>query len=192
MNASPFGRPIQFSWEELSIEPFIETKRVRDFNCGEKDLNDFLNTEEVMEYEKEHLGKTYLVFHEGNVVAYFTVSADGLRVEYLKSYKSFSKISELHLESLPAIKIGRLAVDQRWQGRGIGRLLIKYIGGIALESGRFGSVRLLIVQAKPGAVDFYQKCGFQLTEETKRERGRRNRTMFLDLHKIEERLEGLS
>jgi len=192
MNRAPFGHSIDFTLDDLNIEPFLETKRVRDFDCGDSDLNDFLNTEEVTEYEREYLGKTYLVFHEGAVVAYFTVCGDGLRVEYLKTHKSFSKFSELQLEALPAIKIGRLAVDIKWQNRGIGRLLMKYIIGMALEKWFFGPARLIIIQANPEAVSFYGKCGFQLTYETKRERKRRNRTMFLDLYKLEERLESIS
>ena len=187
MNHWPFGHPIGFKLDDLKIEPFAGTRHVQDFDCGESDLNEFLTTDEVIEYAKENLGRTHLVYHQGNILAYFTVCADGLRVEYLKTYKSFSRISELELEALPAIKIGRLAVDKRYQNRGLGRLLVKYIVGLALEN-RFAAARLLIVQAKPNAVAFYEKCGFQMTVATRRERGRVNRMMFLDLMRIEEKL----
>lgn len=57
---------------------------------------------------------------------------------------------------------------------------------MALETkGKMG-VRLIILQAKPESIQFYERCGFQLTFETKREKRRRNRTMFLDLHAIED------
>ena len=153
---------------------------MRGFDCGNKDLNDFLCTREVSKYEKLGLGTTYLVYHQRDLVAYFTVSSDSMRVEYLKTARSFSEIRELRLEAIPGFKIGRLAVDIGHQNRGIGRTLIKCIAGMALE-GKVG-VRILTVQAKPESVSFYEKCGFQLTDETRRERGRRNRTMFLDLH----------
>ncbi len=100
--------------------------------------------------------------------------------------KSFSKLARMKIETIPALKIGRLAVDRRYQNRGVGRLLIKYIAGMAIEIGRGTGIRLLILQAKPQSVPFYLKAGFQLTYEVKRERGRRNRTMFLDLFRIEE------
>ncbi len=171
--------------DQLSVEPFWETQRVRNFDCGNKDLNDFLNTEEVERYDQEGLGRTYLVFYEGQPVAYFTVSFDGLRVEYLRTWKSFSRLSEMKLDSIPALKIGRLAVDTQYQKRGIGRALLNYIAGMALETrGKMG-VRLLILQAKPDSIEFYGKCGFQLTFETRRERSRRHRTMFFDLHALE-------
>lgn len=85
----------------------------------------------------------------------------------------------------PDLKIGRLAVDRRHQSRGVERLLIKHIAGMAIEVGRGTGIRLLILQAKPQSVPFYEKCGFQLTYEVKREKGRRNRTMFLDLYRVE-------
>ena len=181
MNEGPFRHAVDIQAEDLRVEPFHETRRVRDFDCGDRHLNDFLNTDEVVEYEKEYLGYTHLVFLHGDPVAYFTVSLDGLRVEYLKSYKSFSRLSELRLESLPSVKIGRLAVAKAWQNRGLGRLVLKYIVGMALNMGVFRAARLLTVQAKPAAIDFYKQFGFELTYETARERKRANRTMFYDL-----------
>lgn len=184
MAPDPYKHPILVTPDELRIEPFLETRKVQTFDCGEKDLNDFLNTEEVTRYETEGLGRTYLVYYQGNLVAYFTVSFDSLRTEYLETVKSFSKLGEMHLEALPAVKIGRLAVDRNYHNMGIGRLLTKYIAGMALELGGRMGVRLLILQAKPGSISFYEKFGFQLTRRVGRERGRRNRTMFLDLFSV--------
>jgi len=169
---------------DISVEPFKENQDVLRFTCGNRDLDEFLTTEEVKRYEVQGLGKTYLVYLEGHLVAYFTVCNDSLRVEYLKKTKSFSKSAELIVDSYPAVKIGRLATAMEWQRRGIGRAVVAYIARAALESGaRFG-VRLLIVEAKPESITFYERCGFELTFETARERGRKNRTMFLDLQDL--------
>jgi len=169
---------------EIVVEPFKENQDVLRFTCGNRDLDEFLTTEEVRRYEVQGLGRTYLVYLHGNLVAYFTVCNDSLRVEYLRKTKSFSKSAELIVDSYPAVKIGRLATAKDWQRRGIGRAVVAYIAKAALESGaRFG-VRLLIVEAKPESIAFYERCGFELTYETARERGRRNRTMFLDLQDL--------
>lgn len=185
MAPEPFAHPVTIAPDQLRIERFLETRKVQSFDCGNKDLNDFLNTEEVAKYEKEGLGRTYLVYYDGELVAYFTVSFDSLRVEYLQTVKSFSELAEMRLEALPAVKIGRLAVDTNHQSLGIGRMLVRYIAGMALEMGGKMGVRLLVLQAKPESIPFYEKCGFKLTYETKRERGRLNRTMFLDLFGIQ-------
>ena len=181
-----FEHEARLTLEDLDIQPFWETEQVHAFDCGNEDLNDFLSTEEVRRYEQEMVGKTYLVFHKGRLVGFFTVSQGGLRIEYLRKWKSFSRMSEMKLEAIPALVIGRLAVDGGHQGRGIGRALIKYIAGMAIETqGKMG-VRLLILQAKPESIEFYMKCGFQLTVPTARERKRKNRTMFFDLSSIDE------
>ena len=94
------------------------------------------------------------------------------------------------VDSYPAVKIGRLATAKGWQGRGIGKAVVAYIAKSAIESGsRFG-VRLLIVEAKPESIPFYERCGFELTFETARERRRRNRTMFLDLQGLRSLMPG--
>ncbi len=180
-----FGHEVQIDSGQIKIERFLQTRLVEEFDCGNKSLNDFLNTEEVAKYEEEDLGKTYLVFYQGALVAYFTVSSDKLRVSYLQTVKSFSKFAEMKLYAIPAIKIGRLAVAGDFQSRGIGRTLIAYIAGMALEIGGKMGIRLLILQAKPESISFYEKCGFHLTREVGHERGKRNRTMYLDLHDLE-------
>jgi predicted GNAT family N-acyltransferase len=174
-------RPPKVAWESLRIENFRETRDVVSFDCGSKELNDFLCTEEVSEYTREGLGKTYLVYlqEEGRLVAYFTICADSLRVEYLKTVKSFSKFAAMKMDAIPGVKIGRLAVDKEYKFRDIGSHLMRYIGGLALATPM--AARLLIVQAKPTSVEFYQKFGFEFVTETKRERKRENKTMFLDL-----------
>lgn len=184
MVQDPFLHGVDIDPSKLRVERFLETQRVRSFDCGNPDLNDFLNTEEVERYEAEGLGRTYLVFYDGQVIAYFTISADGLRVEYLRTWKSFSRFGEMRLEAIPAIKIGRLAVPREWQNRGAGRLIMKYIVGLALEQGVGAAARLLVLQAEPEAESFYRKCGFEFAVETRRERGRRKRTMFFDLNEV--------
>lgn len=181
-----FESPAEITLDALRIEPFVETRPVETFDCGNRDLNDFLTTEEVEKYENEGLGTTHLVYFKGELVAYFTVSFGSLYVEYLKSWKSFSKIAQMKIDSIPAVMIGRLGVATAYHGRGIGRALIRYIAGLALETRGKLAVRLIILQSYPESFEFYLKCGFQFTTLTKRERKRRNksRTMFFDLHAI--------
>lgn len=84
-----------------------------------------------------------------------------------------------------------MAVQTEFQNQGIGRLLIRRISAIALSG--VSAVRLLIVNSKPGSIRFYESCGFKLTREIGHERGRRERTMYLDLLAVEsEIIEGES
>ncbi len=171
--------PVPFG--SLKVEPFRPTRDVESFDCDDRDLNEFLSKDQVSRYEAEGLGSTYLVYlqGEGRLVAYFTVCTDTLRVEYLRTVKTFKPLSGIQLESIPSVKIGRLAVDKRYWGRDIGTHLLHYIAGMVMETGI--AARLLTLQATPRSVGFYQRMGFELTTETRRERRRDNRTMFFDL-----------
>lgn len=180
--AKHFSKGIQIDAAQLRYEPFKERGQVSRFDSGEPELDKFLNTKEVEEYEEEKLGSTWLVFYEGRLTAYYTIGTDSLRIEYLDEKKLSGrhvKEGAIRVESFPSLKIGRLAVQREFQGQGIGRLLIRRIAAIAYESST--AVRLLTVNAKQGSVDFYEKCGFEMTREVKRERNRRERTMYLDL-----------
>jgi len=184
-----FAHPVGIDPGRLDVVLFSkENLDVRSFTCGTKDLDEFLTTDEVRTYEEQNLGRTYLVYYEGSLVAYFTVSNDGLRVEYLKKRKSFSIPSKKIVDTYPAVKIGRLAVASAWQNRGVGRHVVAYVAKVALETGARSGVRLLILEAKPESIPFYEKCGFELTFETAREKTKVNRTMFLDLQSVQDLL----
>jgi hypothetical protein len=79
-------------WDELRVERFRENADVRAFDCGNKDLNEFLTTDQVANYESYLLGRTYLVYWQtrSQLVSYFVISNDSLRLDYLHSVKSFS------------------------------------------------------------------------------------------------------
>jgi hypothetical protein len=51
----PEDPPDPVSLADLRIEPFRENLDVRNFDSGDKDLNDFLTTHEVWSYESEVL-----------------------------------------------------------------------------------------------------------------------------------------
>ena len=172
------------SEEDLSFEPFMESKAVRDFQCGDRDLEEFLNGDEVAAYVRENLGRTQLVFLKGELVGYFTTSPGDLRREKVKRVKSFTIYPDLEVENLPALLIGRFAVAAKWHRKGIGRWMMRHIMGMAQEFGETHGARLIILNAtSEEAVQFYTAMGFALTDERK-ERGRRARTMFFDLHAL--------
>lgn len=184
-----FDHPPEIDPYKFSFESFkSESTAVRLFDCGNKDLNTFLRSDEVANYEKELLGKTTLVFYDGNLVGYYTISNGSLRTEYLKTWRSFTKAGEVHLNAIPCLIIGRLAVDKRWQNRGIGRAVMQRITIHALDCSKHSGIRLLVVQAKKEATDFYKKLGFdfvfETSEEKKRFKARNTRTMFFDLQEL--------
>jgi len=178
------GTPPRVDPERLEVRPFRRTHDLGTFDSGTRELDAFLSSREVERFEDEGFGRTFLVSFEGVLVAYYTLSSDSLRTEYVEGTGFPHPSRRPKVGSVPAVKIGRLAVARKWQGRGVGRSLVALIAEEVLSLGRHVGVRLLILEAKPEAVAFYEKCGFRLTRETRRERGKRNRTMFLDLRPL--------
>jgi len=62
---------------------------------------------------------------------------------------------------VPVLRIGRLAVDRRAQGRKLGRELTRFALNLSLElAGRVG-IHAVVVDAKNEAArEFYQRLGF--------------------------------
>ncbi len=181
-----FEHPSEIDTFRLRFEPFkSDSLQVRSVDCGNRALNDFLRSEEVANYERELLGKTTLVFYEGDLAGYYTMSSGSLRSEYLKTWRSFTKAGEVHLNAIPCLIVGRLAVDGRWQNKGVGRTVMQRIMIHALDCSRHAEIRLVVVQAKKEATDFYKKLGFdfvaETSEERKRFKARNTRTMFFDI-----------
>lgn len=61
---------------------------------------------------------------------------------------------------IPVVLLARLAVDRRFQGRGVGQQLLAHALDQALGIQRAMGCRGVIVDAYPGAVEWYQRYGF--------------------------------
>lgn len=62
---------------------------------------------------------------------------------------------------IPAVVLGRLAVDQQWQGKGLGKALFQDAVQRSVRAAKEVSARLLIVHAiSQAATEFYLHHGF--------------------------------
>jgi len=112
----------------MNIYLLEQESNVESFDCGDSDLNDFLKHDALFVSEKR-IANTYVVTENGIIIAYFSLLND--KVSKLdatgSSWKRLKKLfpRSKHFSSYPAIKIGRLAVDLKYEGQGIGRELMK-------------------------------------------------------------------
>ena len=107
---------------------------------------------------------------------------DSLRVSKMVSDQ---KIEDIHIDYYPALKIGRLAVDKRYEKKGIGTYLLHSVIGKALLLSLDLGCRYITVNAKRNAIPFYERNGFLML---KRQEKRREPTMSLDLFPIKNKL----
>ena len=138
-------------------------------------------------YEDQSLSRTYAAFNvaEDNRIAGYVTIVCG---EVVLADGDGPLIADEGLRYLynqyPAVKIARLAVDRRVQGRGIGEALVNLSLGIAKEyvAPNVGC-RFVMVDSKQDAVKFYDRQGFTMLD-TQANRDREEPVMFVDLSKL--------
>lgn len=164
------------------------------FNCGDADLDEFL-LDDACPHQSDLLTVTYLVRHEGLVVAYFSVLNDKIALEQFPSKSQFRKLQTLlphrkrGYKSYPAVKLGRLAIDKNFRGSGLGSQLLTYIKVLFISGNRTGC-RFITADAYHQAVSFYEKNGFvSLFAQTKDDH---TKLMYFDLKPAAEQLVQIS
>ena len=120
--------------------------------------------DESKDYQAELLAKTYLVVNEenGDLIAFFSLLNDTVRLEdtdKTTANRINRKIpNSKRRKHYPALKIGRLAVDSRYAGLGIGVNILKTICTMFRYGNRTGC-RIITVDALTSATGFYQTKG---------------------------------
>ncbi|MHB8171790.1 MAG: N-acetyltransferase [Thermincolia bacterium] len=109
----------------------------------------------------------------GDIIAFMSLFADSIKLS--SDEKETHDIQFIPFEAIPAIKIGQLAVDYKYNQRfkGIGSLMVELARGITEDIRNNGvSCRFITVDAdtenNPSVVAFYLKNGFKLNEKYKK------------------------
>ena len=110
-----------------------------------------------MRNQRDGSSRTWVVADGGRVVAYYASSTAALAREATPG-----RIRRNQPDPLPAMLLGRLAVDRDHQGKGLAAALLKHFLGKALEVSELTGLRLVLVHAKSvQAADFYSHFGFE-------------------------------
>lgn len=99
-------------------EVVTDTHSTEGFSCGESELDRFLQGS-ALNRQKAMLSRTYVVRAGESIAGYYTLAHVQLQASEMPS-----KLSRGMPSSIPAILMARLAVDQRFQGRGLGESLL--------------------------------------------------------------------
>lgn len=146
-----------------SIQPLAAEHVRTEFDCGQPKLNEFLRTL-AGQYERKGVGKTYVLVlkDEKVVVGYYTLAASHLDLGRLPAKLA----KKLPKHPVPVVLLGRLAIDQRFQGKGHGSdLLIDASLRCLKVAQEIGVFALATVAIDEQAMGFYSRFGFESSDD---------------------------
>jgi len=135
--------------------PLDDSHELALFDSGEPSLDDWLRRR-ARTNQAAGASRTFVVCRAGFVVGYYCLSAAAVAVAAAPG-----RVKRNMPDPIPMAMLGRLAVDRRLHGQGLGRALLRDAVLRALQASEVLAVRGLLVQAlNPEAQRFYLACGF--------------------------------
>ncbi|MGD0133038.1 MAG: GNAT family N-acetyltransferase [Bryobacteraceae bacterium] len=128
------------------------------FHCGEETLDRYLQTQATQDIRRR-IANCFVAVESatGSLAAYYTIAAASIPLIDLPPEEA-KRLPRY--PTLPAVRIGRLAVDQNFLGRGLGGALLMDAARRSIHSPP--AVYALLVDAmNDQAVAFYEKFGFR-------------------------------
>lgn len=166
----------------MEIRALRETDDRSQFRSGDADLDRFLHRYAGQNQFRHSVGTTYVAVEGDRLLGYATVAPGQMNADALPA----TLRTGLPRYPLPILRLGRLAVDTKAQGEGVGAALLRYVLVLSLRlTDEFGCVGVL-VDAKEGAVEFYARFGFVPLDAVSGQSGARPlpTPMFLHVRRI--------
>lgn len=127
------------------------------FSCGEQSLDKWLRADAANETKRGSARVWVWLDERGRVVAYYSLSASKVRRDDVPS----SLIRGGPVE-IPAVLLGRLALDGSLRGQNLGEILLADALSRVVDATRTVGARLVVVDAlHESAARFYERLGFR-------------------------------
>lgn len=159
----------------VSIRKLEAEDAISAFDCGDTPMNEYLHRY-ARKNQAQMFGITYVcIYPPKDVIGFYTVAnttipRDNIPADLLKGLPKY--------QDIPAILLGRLAVDRRAQGKKIGELLISHCFDLCLHMTKLCGARYVITDAYQSAMIFYKKYNFRPIQGSS---GKATTRMFVDL-----------
>lgn len=124
------------------------------FECGQISLDDWLKRRALANHESG-ASRTYVVTERNRIIAYYALCSGALACA-----EATGKLRRNMPDPIPMAILGRLAIDQQFQGAGLGHALFRDAVFRILSAADAIGIRGLIVHAlSEDAANFYRKLG---------------------------------
>lgn len=147
----------------LRFEPLGDQHNRAAFSCGHKSVDEFLKRI-ARQRQNRRIGTTIAAVDiEGDprlIVGYFTLLPHEFRGEELPDpYREASRIGKLHV--VPGALLAQLGVDQKFQGQGVGKHLMRNVfERVAVLANEWGCAALVTDPIDTRARTLYQGFDF--------------------------------
>ena len=136
-------------------EPLSPQHDVEPFRSGVETLDTWLKRR-ALTNQGSGASHTFVVCERTRVVAYYALAASAVTIAAAPG-----RFRRNMPEPIPVVVLGRLAVDQSQQGKGLGRALVQDAGRRVVQAADAIGVRGLLVHAfSADAKAFYERLGF--------------------------------
>ena len=156
---------IEYIKENYRFETLNGKQDLSDFKCESDDLTDFLK-DDALTQQKNKLSLTKLVMCDDTVVGYVSLLTDTILLKDIRDADTKHDIKDqLNITSkkrkLPAIKIGRLALDDKYAHKGLGsEILMSILFNVKNIAENNVGLRFVTVEGYAGAYKFYTRNNF--------------------------------
>ena len=136
-------------------EPLNADHRLDSFSCGQETLDAWLKAR-AHKNERGGASRSYVICEGKTVVGYYA-----LAVGSVIAAEAPGKVKRNMPDPIPVMVLGRLAIDQTQQGKGLGPALLRDAIFRTLQAAEIGGIRALLVHAiDEAAARFYEHHGF--------------------------------
>jgi GNAT superfamily N-acetyltransferase len=127
---------------ELCIVPLDKSHNLSSFNCLSPELNDFLKNDALND-QNNMINRTGLCFWKDKFVGFVALVADTIEAKAVTD-----GIEHYEYRKYPGVKIARLAVDSRFERKGIGTYLLAAAIGKTLSVCESIGCRYILIDSK--------------------------------------------
>ena len=156
----------QIKLEEITAVKLSKVYNLSDFDCGDKDINDFLKNDALI-HQDEMIATTILFLYKDKVLGFCSLAADAIKLSQEEKVECIKNKGDMkHYPQYPAIKLARFGRDKSYKGKSIGKdVIVPWVIGY-IKSLDNVSVRFATVDSYPNKFDYYTALRFVRNNHT--------------------------
>jgi GNAT superfamily N-acetyltransferase len=126
------------------------------FDSGVPVLDDWLKRR-ARANQASGASRTYVVYEEQRVIAYYALASGAVEIQ-----EATGRVRRNMPDPVPVAVLGRLAIERSYQGRGLGRALMRAASRRILQAADIIGIRALVIHAiSDDAKAFYLALGLE-------------------------------